>query len=63
MCVCVWMDGCWSCLKAVLMEAAHGTQGEKYQKKATKKMIIIFLVLIVILFIFLLIFNRRNSTA
>ncbi len=35
-------------------------QGEKYQKKATKKMIIILLVLIVIAFIFIVIFAKKQ---
>lgn len=46
---------------------ARGTEqlveGEKYQKKATKKMIIIVLVLVVILMIFLFIFERKQSSS
>lgn len=41
---------------------AQLVEGEKYQKKATKKMIIIFLVLVVILFIFLFIFHRKTAS-
>lgn len=36
-------------------------EGEKYQKKATKKMVIIFLVLVVVAFIFVMIFHSKHK--